>query len=104
MTLDPHAIYRAIEADVIAVPASSKAEVLELLQSFGTDESGLWADVEATVVLEKMLKFQQKVLAIVKIVAPEDVRVREMDQCREVWITIFRIKKMVQGMLKNNAA
>jgi len=103
-TLDPHAIYRAIESDVIAVPASSKAEVLELLQSFGTDDEGLWTDVEVTAVLDKMLSFQQKVIQIVRIVAPEDIKTRELDASREVWLTIFRVKKVVQGMLKDRAA
>lgn len=104
MTLDPHAIYRAIEADVIAVPQAAKAEVLELLQSFGADEDGTWSTVEVEVVLEKMLKFQQKIIAIVKIVAPAEIKTREVDLARESWLAIFRIRKAVQGMLKDRAA
>ena len=102
--IDPHAIYRAIEADVIAVPPASKAEVLELLEFYGQDTDGTWTTVEATRVLDKMLKFQQKAIQIVKIVAPAEIKVKEMDACREVWLEIFKVKRAVMGILKDQAA
>lgn len=75
-----------------------KKDVLDMIDLHGRDDEGVWDTKDAEVVLDRIMAFQIQVIQKVKLVAPEGIRQREVDQSRMVYLVLFLIRRQIMAL------
>mgnify|MGYP001596695737 FL=1 len=99
--MDLHQI--AVSLPAFGVKPEHQPDVIEMLSLYARDDDGTWREGEVIETLDRILKVQQQIISTVKIAAPEGIKMREVDHCREVWLSLWRLRKQVIDMIKKVA-
>ena len=99
--MDLHQI--AVSLPAFGVKPEHQPDVIEMLSLYARDDDGTWREGEVIETLDRILKAQQAVIATVKLIAPEGIKLRETDKARETWLAVWRLRKQVIDMIKKVA-
>lgn len=99
--MDAHQLYIGVTNNKFHVAPEALTEVTEALELFGKDDGGEWLEGDVETILAQAIASQRDMVVKVGIIAPAELKEREVARSKAVFLALWLLRKQVQALIRN---